>query len=258
MALVVDQDRAPETGDWEVSTWQGLAEAADHLGRGWEGPIWRERALEPEAPAMWRLLHELVAYLEKEDLAVIKPLDRHHVDVFRDAPDTWDRVEALVGQAGRQAGRRSRLSLRGDLGWHVDGSAVWQLFEPAANSWLLKRLDPEEHECWAELSVWAQEPLDEPSVTAGYTLPSILLHTLHASGDLAGRATAAGLEIREWDDQARIVRIKKLAEFVEGSDSLADQAARMAAFAVEAISAPEALDPVELQPPPTRRKGARP
>ena len=232
VALVVDKDGAPESDDWEVLTWQTLAEAADHLGREWKGGLWRERSLQPEAPAMWRLLHELVAYLEKEDLAVIKPLDRHHVDVFRDAPDTWERVEALVIQAGLRTG----LSLRGDLDAHPDGSAMWQLFEPAANSWLVKRLDPEEHDCWVELSVWAQEPLDEPSVAAGYTLPSSLYHALYASGDLAERASTAGLEIREWDDHARIVRIKKLADFVEGSASLADQAARVASFAVEGIS----------------------
>lgn len=252
IALVVDED---EASDWTVLTWQTLAEKADRLGREWEGPSWREHALKPEAPAMWRLLHELLAYLEKEGLAVLKALDQRNVDVFRALPDTWDRLEALVTRAAGVTG----LTPLGELGlWlHDDGSALWQLFEPAPNSWLVTRIDQEEHDCWAELSLWAEEPLDEPAVVAGYTLPSTLYHTLHAHGDLAARANKVGLEIREWDDHARIVRIKTLAEFVEGSDSLDEQVGRVAAFAREAIAAAEDLDPGELRMPHTRTRDAR-
>jgi hypothetical protein len=248
IALVHDEKAATRSEKWTVLTWQVLAEDADRLARGWGGSDWRTRALGPEAPAMWRLLHELVSYLEKEGLAVIRPLDGRHVDVFRDAAETWERIEGLVDRAGNETG----LLPDGQVGWHDDWVAVWQLFRPSKDSWLERRLAPLGLSGWPELSVWAREPLDAPAVAAGYTLPSSLHHVLAAHDDLGGRANAVGLEIREWDDQTRIVRIKRLADFIEGTDSLSVQAARVATFARDAIAAAERLDPGDLEPPPSR------
>jgi hypothetical protein len=196
---------------------------------------------------MWRLLHELVAYLEREGLAVINALDRHNVEVFRGAAEAYERVEALIERAAQDSG----LELDGDVGGD-DRVAVWQLFETPPGSWLERRLNPLGLEGWPELSIWAEEPLDEPAVTAGYTLPPSLHHSLSTNDELASKASQLGLEIREWDSQARIVRIDTLTHLIEESDSLSGQATRVASFAREAFAAAEALDPGDLEVPPTR------
>ncbi len=66
--------------------WKDLARATDRLGTSWNGRSWRSSAMDPDAPGQYRLLAELVSYLERED-----------VDVMIPGPITDDDLEVLQG-----------------------------------------------------------------------------------------------------------------------------------------------------------------
>jgi hypothetical protein len=249
----VDEGAAPPSDEWDVITWQGLGEICDRLGREADGAQWRTTAAQPAAPAMWRFLAELVEYLEKEGLAVIEAVDKRSVDVFRDAATSMTRIEMLLQQAAEQTG----FSLWDEMGGHDDWSALWQCFHADRDSWLLRRLAPLELEGWSELSLWAQGVLDGPAVAAGYTLPGALHQALSTNEDFVLRANSAGFRVDEWDQCARVMRVKALDTFVEAEDSLVRQAELVADFARRAITEAAGLDPGELARPPSRAHAAR-
>ena len=82
MLTIIPPDAPPEvdTGPgpprWECKTWSEVALAADRLGR--KDAVgqrrWRREAMQPDAPAQWRYLAELIRHIEKKEYAKMEPL----------------------------------------------------------------------------------------------------------------------------------------------------------------------------------------
>ena len=80
--VVAEVERARNHGAAHGITWQQFAELADVAGRPGYGPQWRAEALAPDAAAQWRLLAELVWYLNDKELAVLDALDMLQVNAI--------------------------------------------------------------------------------------------------------------------------------------------------------------------------------
>ena len=122
--------------------WNELARAADGIGRTWSGGPWRELALVANAPSQYRMLAELIHYLEGEevDVNVPGPLTESDLKIVPEVVATVDRWNTLFELVERELvgvgidGPREpwdtdkmpprsapltgwRLELRGDVRW---------------------------------------------------------------------------------------------------------------------------------------------
>jgi hypothetical protein len=121
-----------EEGDWRGFTWQESGELAESVGRASGGRDWRENATAPSASAKWRLVYELLWYLENEEnLAVVHALDSDNVLTYRLLDETVRAVETLLERAAQNAGA---LVPSGDMG--EDAPTLWQQFATPSDSWL--------------------------------------------------------------------------------------------------------------------------
>ena len=128
--IVAFAPTAREGGDWRGFTWQEIAELAEGVGRTWGGREWRQQALAPTTSAKWRLLWELLWYIEEEmGLAVTQPLNEDNVLTYKLMDDTAQAVAALVERAAQNA---APLRPSGELG--DDGPTLWQHFEVPSTS----------------------------------------------------------------------------------------------------------------------------
>src|SRR4051794_36585259 len=142
--IVKDAPTARESGEWRGFTWQEIAELAEGVGLAWGGRDWRREALAPTAPAKWRLLWELLWYLEEEEgLAVAQALDQDRLLAFKLMEETAAAVAALLERASQSA---PGLKPSGSVG--EEPPTLWQHFEPPPGSWLDRF---PEHEGFAEL-----------------------------------------------------------------------------------------------------------
>lgn len=81
-------DRRPDESAKFVSlSWTDLARMADDIGRSWKGPEWRAESVGPKAPGQYRMVAELLWYLEREE----------HVRVTVTGPITDGDLELLPG-----------------------------------------------------------------------------------------------------------------------------------------------------------------
>lgn len=115
---------APTTGPrWETRTWSEVALAADRLGRDWGRasgrPRWREFAMEPEAPAQWRYLAELVQLLEEKGLAQMEPLTPEDVIAAQRHVKVSQNLRGL-----RRAARQGIDGVKGGQARNLDHWAV--------------------------------------------------------------------------------------------------------------------------------------
>ena len=126
----VDAERAGP--DWKMLTWQEIAELANAIGREWgrgrgaEGD-WRRAALDPIAPARERLLHDFVWYVERENDAVVDPLDSADIKTLRSMAETTTRLLGLLQRAGQHMRPTFEPQLDA-LDGDPDGHRFWQLF----------------------------------------------------------------------------------------------------------------------------------
>jgi hypothetical protein len=106
--IVKDAPTSRKEGDWRGFTWQEIGELAESVGRAWGERDWREKALAPTSPAKWRLLFELLRYLEnKENLAVVHALDANNGLTYKLLDET---VQGRVGAARARCSERGQSS----------------------------------------------------------------------------------------------------------------------------------------------------
>ena len=106
---------------------------ADRIGRAALEDRWRDRALEPDAKARWRILAEFVWYLEHHRLAMTEALTSDDAEIFRHAGRVYERLDALLTAVTplsraprrvRRFGRRTRFSTRTSAPDPAIGSAA--------------------------------------------------------------------------------------------------------------------------------------
>src|SRR5439155_98687 len=137
----------------------------DKVGRAWGDRNWRERAAAGDAPASWRMLAELVWYLEeKEKFAVVTPVDETTLEVFSNMVDALRSLVALVETA---ADRMPGLTHAG-CDMEGDGETVTVSFDSPADSWLALHPDHASADLVvAARDYWSDQQLDEPVIGAG-------------------------------------------------------------------------------------------
>lgn len=87
-----DDPRAP----FAPLTWTDVAGQGHRIGRSWSGPDWRDHAL-PDTPSQYRLLHELLTYLERKvGVVVPRPLDDSDVSLYAGAEASLARWSVLL------------------------------------------------------------------------------------------------------------------------------------------------------------------
>ena len=88
--------------DFEVPlTWNDVAAMADQAGAGWGGSEWRTKALEPDAPAAQRVLHEFLTYLPEGGMPAPVSIDELHA--FSAADSALERIEDFICEAAFEA-----------------------------------------------------------------------------------------------------------------------------------------------------------
>lgn len=242
--IVKDAPTSREEGDWRGFTWQEIGELAESVGRAWGGRDWRDKATEPTAPSKWRLLYELLWYLEnKENLAVVHALDSNNVLAYKLLEETVHAVQTLLERAAQNAGT---LTPAGDMG--EDAPTHWQQFETPPGAWL-HRLDG--FDCAPEVLVsdldrWSPEELDEPAFAAGYSIDGKLHPVLSAKREWVRELDQAGLCCELWADHVCIYRTLPMSEVLGYGDSLSAQGERLGAWVEQAIAELGSLDPGDL------------
>ncbi|MFN8160894.1 MAG: hypothetical protein U0R52_07615 [Solirubrobacterales bacterium] len=122
-------------------TWAELARQVHQLGRAWArrasaSDTWRALAMHPKVPSQYRMLAELLGYLEREegvDVSIHEPLTQADLEIIPCVPElvaTWDELFQLVvdrlsdrqgegtQQERRWAAERGKET-RGWLGWSL-------------------------------------------------------------------------------------------------------------------------------------------
>jgi len=135
--ILISADARGRPPGWNGAlTWQQVALLADRVGRDRLGERWREVALEPEAQARWRILAELLSYLEHHELAMTEPLTPQDAELFRHIGRVLTRLEALVSTATPLVKRRQQDRLR-----TTPDEGIYQNFRPAAGDWVRGKPD---------------------------------------------------------------------------------------------------------------------
>jgi hypothetical protein len=252
--IVRDAPTSREAGDWRGFTWQEIGELAESVGRAWGERDWREKATLPDTSSKWRLLYELLWYLEnKENLAVVQALDSENVLAYKLMDATWQAVEALLERAAQNAGD---LHPSGSLG--DDGATMWQQFASPPTGWM-HRL--EGFGCAAELAVsdrdyWSPDELDEPAFAAGYSIDGKAHPVLSAKREWVRELDQAGFCCELWADHVCIYRTLPMRDVLAFGDTLNAQGQQLGAWVHQAIADLGQLDPGELDLPDPRGGGS--
>lgn len=240
-------------GPWRHLTWQQVGELADAVGRSWGDRAWRRRALDPEAPARERLLHEFLWYLEKERHAVISPLDRDDVRTFGRFAETFAGLTALFGRA------IDHLSPLPAIEQAADSDGMWVVFAPPTGTWL-ERLAAVE--CTPELTLsaddsWLPQSTGEPAFGVGCSFPEAMHGVLSVKAEWVSALEAEGFTLAADHDYVYCYRTTALATLVDAADTLDGQARELATWARDGIGTLARLDPGELDVPTPRRDQPR-
>jgi len=234
--------KTPPDFECEFVTWQRFAELCERAGRGWADTSWVERALEPDAPAQWRLLAELVWYLEeRERLAVVQPLDADKLAVFAAASNALRTLETLLETAADHVSGFTHDG-PGDDG---DGDAYTVSFDPPTGSWL----EDFPNYAYPDLIVsardyWSPEHLNAPVFGAGISLHNKKVFAqLSANAQWVDALLKRGYACEVWADWARIYRTIPATDVLGFGDSLEDQAVGLAKWAKLSMEEVIAVNP---------------
>jgi hypothetical protein len=232
--VVDDVKRAREQGAAHGITWQQLAEMADAAGRNGYGTDWRDRALGSDSPARWRLLAELVWYLNDKDLAVLDALDTRQVNAIAYATQAFTTLDKLMESAAKRTG----FNPVGGGEYEDDGYSVWEDFEmPEGSNWL-HRFEPLEGAvelCLSDRDRWSRARHDEPCFGAGFTVDGAVYDELSVRHDWVAALEDEGFCVTLWEDTVVMYRTKRMAEFVSEGTTLPAQAAALGQWAREAF-----------------------
>lgn len=163
-------------------SWDQIARAIFEIGRDWAhtngSTDWRADALRPDAPSQFRLLAELLRYLQRENLGamVADPFTAVDVDTFARAEAALGRAEALIrlvsGALGRDGIGKPQPwqtdGVRGSLsdGWSVTlGPANWPALDDFDLDWQLEELLLTRRITWEP-----GPPRDVPAFGVGVTI----------------------------------------------------------------------------------------
>ncbi len=164
----------------EKLTWNQLARDADATARRWESGNWRELALSPSAPSEYRMLAELVRYLEREDVDVNVPgpLTSEEVRVFPQIGATVGRTEDLFqliakalrphpGNAPRHW-QTDELNAKPWTGWAlvIDDDPPWPALRDVGLEWAITEL------LLAPEITWDPVAPPDPAFGVGVTVPT--------------------------------------------------------------------------------------
>ena len=243
--VVAEAPAAREAGDWRGLTWQEIGELSESVGRAWGDREWRKKALAPSAPSKWRLLYELLWYLEeKEGLAVVHALDHDNLLAYKLMEQTVLAVESLVERAAQNA-----APLRPTGKTEDDGATVWLQFDTPADSWLtrLSAFQAAPELLVSDRDYWSPEQFDEPSFAAGYSLERRLHAPLSAKREWVRQLDEAGYCCELWDDWVYIRRTLPMSGVVAFGDTFDAQAKRLGEWTSKAITDLGTLDPGDLE-----------
>lgn len=243
---------------WETRTWSDVAVAADRLGHEWGReagrPLWRQAAMEPDAPSQWRYLADLVRGLEEREYARVEPLTPEDVIAAQRHVSLSETLRALR-RGARQYVHGAEPTESGGLavGWN-------QQFEPTDKKWFS---DVEQFgKAYPQLLYyhredWTPNQLGAPAFCAGITFEKPSKATRYALTDEAwlarlsdGVMVVEGKMLKGGGKVLRVVRTKYLSELIVAGASLDEQARALGTWANEAIS--ELMD----GPAPSRRLDA--
>lgn len=242
--IVVDAPTSRETGDWRGFTWQEIGELAEGVGRAWGGHDWRDQAFMPAAPAKWRLLRELLWYLEKQEgVAVVHALDGDNLLAYKLMAQTFDAVEALLERVAQNA---EPLVPTGGIEYH--DVTLWQHFETPPGSWLTSRVggDGTAEVLVADRDYWSPDELDEPAFAAGYSIDGKLHDALSAKRDWVRELDAAGFCCELWQGYACIYKTLPMSDVIAMGDTLKAQAEALGRWASRAIQELGEFDPGDV------------
>jgi hypothetical protein len=242
--IVADAPTSREGGDWRGFTWQEIGELAEGVGHTWGGRGWREKAVQPDVPAKWRLVWELLWYLEEQEgLAVAHALDDDNLLAYRLMGQTAEAVEALLERAAQNA---QPLVPTGQV--ENEDTTLWQHFERTAGSWLQRLPDDEgtAELLIADRDYWSPDELDEPALAAGYSLEGKLHDALSAKRDWVRQLDEAGFCCELWAGYTCIYKTLSMSTVLRFGDTLKAQAEGLGGWAAEAIAQLDLLDPGEL------------
>jgi hypothetical protein len=251
--IVRDAPASREAGDWRGFTWQEIGELAEGVGREWAGRDWRMHALAADAQAKWRLLYELLWYLEEEeDLAVVQALDDENLIAYKLMDDTSQALIALLERAAQHA---VPLEPWGDF-QTVDDITLWQQFDTPPGSWL-ERFG--KFDCAAEILIsdrdyWSPDELDEPAVAAGYSFERKLHASLSSRRDWVRELDAAGFCCELWNDHVCVYKTMPLREVLTFGETLNAQGRQLGVWTQVVISELGELDPGAVDLPVSSRR----
>ena len=253
--ILIAADARPQPSGWDKTlTWQQVALLADQVAREQLGEHWRQLALKPEAQARWRILAELLWYLEHHDLAMIEPLTTEDLEVFRHFERVSTRLEALLSTATPLVQRTKQDALR----WTDDG--VYQNFRPKTGDWI--RSKPDGYICveLAPYAYWLRQGREDGAAHAGagYALPHAYWDSVQVAlseHDLPAR------RLTLWSDEGEDVLVYAslpLSELTSEAASVPEQAAQLAQWTNKTLDALAALNIRGLRPArPARRPQPR-
>lgn len=259
LVIVHDISEIGSADSWTELTWQQVAEFAAETAEAAFGPDWRAAILTADVAAKWRLLAELLWYLErKERVAVTAPLGANHVlalSLLEDAELTLDRLVDRAFQLSAPTIMPAKP--KPYEGW---GSSYHHL-RLTFPTWL----EAFGEDSNAELAFGASEEWTSRrkgfAYGAGFALPERFFAPLTANRDWVESVGSADFTVGIWDGYCVIYRTLLLEDLVMGADSLADQARRLSESMVAAVSdlakIPAELNPLAVPPAPRRSRTPR-
>lgn len=225
-------------------SWLDIGVATARVGRRRGGVDWRDRAFEPDAQASQLLLAELLAALERRDLANMDPLSLIDVMVLANAKDARDNLLALFERAAQHLDRLSPTDSRSRRtsdfnGWWiaVDGPKAWPRDDYAGWSEYYTR----DTDSWRS----ADDAMDVPCFGAGYTFGADDGAELLGEPLERWRETLAshGVEVVEDGQWVRCVATLYFNDIVTAGVTLDDQAAHVAQWIDRTIATIDANPP---------------
>lgn len=262
VGIVPRERREEQDAPFECLTWTDVARVSHTIGAGWSGQDWRRYAICPDAPSQYRLLHELLTYLETNvEVVVPQAITDADIPMYASAEATLGRWDLLIDLVAKQ--------LTADPGI-VKGPEVWQTDGLRARRSLGRSILMTNDEVWPALSralearnlndVWIGcELLVAPEVTwAGQVEPTPAFGVgaavqvspdwppgLEEGGPFAVAAQAAGFrQGTTWKGRVgRIYRTHYFSDLVGIADSLDGQAEAVVEWVRATLADLRALTP---------------
>ncbi len=234
-------DAADRPGDWIGFTWQEIGELVERVGRAWAKRGWREEALQPDAPAKWRLAYELLWYLEEKGLATVHAFNAANLAAYELLNDTEAALMALLERSAQQS--RSLEVLEQDS----DSLSHWVQFK-LPSGWLEELGDEivSIEILAANRDYWSADRLTEPALGVGLSFSASLHEDLSVKTGWIEQLGAAGFSFALWEDWVRVYRTRPLRDLLEAGDSFGNQAALIRDWTDEGVEALRHLDPGPL------------